>query len=253
MKITQEVMLVLDECRVDGGKLYLPERQLDRKLYVAVDKVLKLLGGKWNRKERAHLFGQPIREKFDAVILTGEICDLQKELQFFETPVEVVEELLAGIPQGATVLEPSAGKGAIVRGLLDRGYEVVACEQHDPFRDTLRDFQNSGKFSMMEERDFLTVNPDDYVPFDAVVANPPFTGQQDVDHVSHMIDFLKKGGRLATVMSNGVTFRQTKKTLALIEKLNEMEMFEITPLPEGAFKASGTNVNTVLVKGVKTR
>ena len=106
-------------------------------------------------------------------------------------------------------------------------------------------------FSMMPGRDFLAVNPDDYVPFDAVVANPPFSAQQDVTHVSHMIDFLKEGGRLATVMSNGVTFRQTKKTLALTEKLEDMEEFDITPLPEGAFKTSGTGVSTVIVKGVK--
>ena len=251
MKITQDVMLVLDECRVEDLKLFLPDRQLDRKLYVAVNKVLALLGGKWNRKAKAHLFGEPIREKFGAVMLTGEVIDLKRELQFFETPATVVAELLANLPEGMTVLEPSAGKGAIVRALLGHQCRVVACEQHEPFRHTLREFEASALFSMVEERDFLAVRPSDYPPFDAVVANPPFTRQQDVTHVSHMIDFLKKGGRLATVMSNGVTFRQTKKTLALIEKLEDMEEFGITPLPGGAFTASGTGVQTVIVTGTK--
>jgi hypothetical protein len=227
---------------------------LDRKLYVAVDKVLKLLGGKWHRKERVHLFEQPIREKFDAVILTGEICDLQKELQFFETPDAVVEELLVGILHGAVVLEPSAGKGAIVGGLLELGCYIDMYELHEPFHAELEALDSPTGEEPSHVKlcgtDFLDAEPEPL--YDAVVANPPFTAQQDVDHVSHMIGFLKKGGRLAAVMSNGVTFRQTKKTLALLEKLSEdMQMFEITPLPEGAFKASGTGVNTVIVKGVK--
>lgn len=40
-KIPEEVLDILAECRVEGDTLYLPNVQLDRKLYVAVNKVLE--------------------------------------------------------------------------------------------------------------------------------------------------------------------------------------------------------------------
>ncbi len=48
--------------------------------------------------------------------------------------------------------------------------------------------------------------------FDRVVMNPPFERQQDIDHVSRAAGMLKPGGRLVSVMSAGVTFRENNKT-----------------------------------------
>ncbi len=48
MKISNEVANVLGESRIDGNLLYIPDYQLERKLYSSVDKVLKAITGKWN-------------------------------------------------------------------------------------------------------------------------------------------------------------------------------------------------------------
>lgn len=55
MNIDSKVLDVLGNSTMDGNSLKLTG-QLDRSLYVAVNKVLELAGGKWNRKSQSHLF-----------------------------------------------------------------------------------------------------------------------------------------------------------------------------------------------------
>ena len=51
--------------------------------------------------------------------------------------------------------------------------------------------------------DFL--NPSEWATafkYDRIIANPPFTKNQDIDHVMQMWNFLKPGGRIVSIMSN---------------------------------------------------
>jgi hypothetical protein len=50
MKIDNDVANVLINSNVKDNLLYLPPEQLERSLYLRVNKVLQSLGGKWNRK-----------------------------------------------------------------------------------------------------------------------------------------------------------------------------------------------------------
>jgi hypothetical protein len=45
MKVKSDVLDVLAKSKVEGNILYLPNVQLDRKLYVDVNKILEDLGG----------------------------------------------------------------------------------------------------------------------------------------------------------------------------------------------------------------
>jgi type I restriction-modification system DNA methylase subunit len=72
------------------------------------------------------------------------------------------------------------------------------------------------------------------------------TRELDIDHVMHAFKFLKPGGKLVSVMSAGITFRQDRKAVAFREML-EAHNGQIIPLPEGSFKESGTGVNAVIV------
>ncbi|EDR2800677.1 SAM-dependent methyltransferase, partial [Salmonella enterica subsp. enterica serovar Havana] len=54
MQISTEVLNVLSRCRAEGNFLFLAD-QLDRSIYVKTNKVLEAAGGKWNRKEQAHI------------------------------------------------------------------------------------------------------------------------------------------------------------------------------------------------------
>jgi hypothetical protein len=55
-RINEDARRVLETAEIDGNYVRLPN--LDRRTYAKVDKVLQLLGGKWNgnRKIRAHVF-----------------------------------------------------------------------------------------------------------------------------------------------------------------------------------------------------
>ena len=56
VEIGDEVADILRRGEWDGTLFRLPPGQLDRKVYEQVDKVLRALGGKWNRSARGHLF-----------------------------------------------------------------------------------------------------------------------------------------------------------------------------------------------------
>lgn len=245
MRISQEVLNILDQCRVEGNLLFLPDMQIDRKLYTAVNKVLDLMGGKWNRKSKAHIFSiDNTADLLGQCIETGEITDIYKELQFFETPKAVVDLMLeyADLQPSDLILEPSAGKGAIALEMLKRGHKVTACEIHEPFALMLWE-----RIQHVENCDFLQWDPIGFI-FNKIVANPPFTRQQDIDHVNRMLDMVEPGGRVVCIMSAGVRFRQNRKTLDFIAMLDrDTKHYEFIDLPEGSFKESGTMVNTVLL------
>jgi hypothetical protein len=121
MKIKEEVVKIIDNSNIKGNKLWLPQA-LDRKTYVAVNKVLELMGLKWNKKEKCHIAGSDISEIVNDIINTGEVIDHKKEDQFYETPREIVEMMIsaADIKEDDTVLEPSAGHGAILSVLTEK-------------------------------------------------------------------------------------------------------------------------------------
>lgn len=243
MKVGDDVLTVLDRTRCDGGRLYLPE-QLDRQLYVRVAKVIEAAGGKWSRKESAHVFPSgEAADAIDQVLLTGAVARAQ-DTGWFPTPPAVVDRLMALVSPspGMWALEPSAGRGAIAGPLLARGCNVVAVEQDPAMAQELAVLPGCITAAV---GDFLEVIPN--ATFDVVVMNPPFGRQADVVHVTHALGFLAPGAQLVAVMSAGVTFRGDRRTAALRELVDERGG-EIRPLPPGSFRESGTMVNTVILK-----
>jgi len=240
VKISNDVLDVLGNCITNANLLLLP-RQLDRKLYEKTNKVIEAAGGKWNRKAKGHLFGCDAVDAMDQIILTGEITTRQ-DVGYFPTPASIVDQLieLAELSPGLLVLEPSAGRGAIASRLLQTGCEVDCVEL---LADNVEYLRKLDLFPFRD--DFLTFEPDRY--YDRVVMNPPFSRQADIHHVNHAMKFLKPGGILVSVMSAGVIFRSNRLTVDF-KNMVAAHDGEIIPLPEGAFKESGTLVNTVVVK-----
>ena len=219
-------------------------RQLDRKLYVEVNAALEALGGKWNKKAKAHIFVEDPADALERVLLDGAFHDAKRDLDQFFTPPELAEEIVkrAGV-RGKTVLEPSAGAGALVLRCLEAGAQYVTCVERDvKLVAGLCKIPWDGSRVYVIEGDFLTVSLGKY---ERVVMNPPFSKRQDVAHVTRAFDLLAPGGRLVAVMSAGVEFRTDKLTSAfraIMEAHGDLER-----LPEQSFKASGTDVRTVLV------
>lgn len=251
MKIPANILPILGAVTIEGNVVKLTG-QLDRPTYEAVNKVLVALGGKWTRKT-GHVFAD--RDPEDAIqqaLASGEVSTAQ-DMGFFPTPEEVIRRMFHLLPSvaGKTVLEPSAGTGALVNAALGLGAYVDPIEL-DPTRWAgLNDQYLSREEPRLGEpkrADFLSVCPprDPGGEYDFVIMNPPFGKQADIPHVRHALRFLKPGGELVSVMSAGVLFRSDKKTTdfrALIERLNGT----IQRVPEGAFRESGTMVNTCIV------
>lgn len=243
MNISPEVLEVLNRSTITDNSLTLPPEQLDRDLYVKVDKVLKAAGGKWNRKAKAHLFQDDPRKVLGLAIETGKIVDPKKEFEAFYTPPRLAKLLVeeAKVGPAMTVLEPSAGEGAIALALREHwASPEIKCFEVRP-----ESFKKIEAAFATVCCDFLQVEPIGYA-FDRVVMNPPFSNGQDVDHVMHAWKFLKPGGRLVSIMSAGVKFRNDNKYKTFRSFVEEIGG-RIVDLPEGSFKASGTNVNTVMV------
>lgn len=243
MRVSPDVLAILDRCTADGDKLFLPAGQLDRKLYEAVNKVLVAAGGKWNRSAKAHLFTESPADVIDRTITSGEIVSAKQALGFFETPPEVIARLicLAELEQGLAVLEPSAGLGAIVNAVQPITGHVAAVEVDEKRAGALI---SAGVAAWVAEADFLTIEGG-HEMFDRVVMNPPFARQQDIDHATHALGFLKPDGLLVSVMSVSVTYRENRKAEAF-RKLVADRGGWFEELPEDAFEASGTGVHTVI-------
>lgn len=233
-----ELKKILNECSINGNIVKLPDIQLERKLYQNVAKKIELIGGKWNRSAKGFVFKEDPTELFEA-IKNGENKNLKKEYQFFETPQELAEKLTWCIPIGTrTVLEPSAGQGAIVRAINKKweDVDVFHCELMELNRKQFR-----GKSTYIQD-DFLTLPFE--MKFDVVVANPPFAKNQDIEHFYKMMEHAEKA--VISIMSNHWRTSKNKKESdfrAFLEGLGA----EVIEIPAGTFKCSGTGVSACVV------
>lgn len=247
IRLDTNILAILSDAQVDGNVVRLT-RQIDRKEYVAVNDVLAALGGKWDRKAKGHVFGEDPAARLDLAILTGQV-ERPKDFGFFPTPPDVAARVaeLADPRDYELVLEPSAGDGALIDAVLERApfAGVFAVELLEGNYKGLVARYASNPRMRMWRGDFLSIAPEPR--YHRVVANPPFAGRADIDHVVRAWDWLAPGGRLVAIMSAGVRFRQDGKTMAFRAFVDQYGG-EIDDLPEGAFKPSGTMVRTVVVR-----
>lgn len=247
--VSDDVRSVLSRLRWDDAACVISE-QLDQKLYRRVNDVLEACGGIWNKKSKTHRFGIDGEERVYDVVTCGYYVPPANELkasQYFPTPVSVGERLfnifnLYGFDANSTLLEPSAGDGALVRLAIKRGFSKknVACVERDPAmaeKLTLDGFTT-------QCADFLTVQPSQI--YSHIAMNPPFRLGQDIEHVLHAMQFLSPGGQLAAIMSYGIMFRTDRRTVAFREFLRQYGQIE-EELEAGEFKESGTMVRTIMI------
>jgi predicted RNA methylase len=246
MRIEPVIIDILDRGRSEGEVYYLPQGQLDRKVYERVNKVLELAGGKWNRKCGGHVFADPASDALEPIFLNGQIADLRREFQVFETPQDLAADIVAraAVEHGHGVLEPSAGSGRIAAEAKRAGGQV-ACVEIRP--EAIAGLREQG-FASVIEADFLALPTGPPGPlFDRVVMNPPFAKGADAKHVLHALKFLRPGGRLVSVMAGSAPYRTAGAYRHLHQVLGDL-IHKFSPLPEGAFRDAGTDVNTCLLE-----
>lgn len=247
-EISNDVIEILRAAHCEGFQLYLPDQQLDKKLYARVNEILERLGGKWKGgKIRAHVFEEepaPLLEN----ILVGKIKPPDNPLDFYETPDEIIDQMLAllTLTEPRSFLESSAGNGAILRKLIAKFPRAVAhaCEI-DPKR--IKRLQEISVTCRLElhERDFL----EHQALYDLIVMNPPFTATRNkfeyTAHIKHAWGLLQPKGELVSVAPAGLLTSDIKQIRALRDLAKGHG--KIVRLPENAFKESDTSVKTVLL------
>ena len=105
--IDEKTLAILSRVTVEGNNIFLTCGQLDRKQYTAVNEVLENMGGKWNKKAKAHVYDTDPTDALEQVLLSGEIVP-PKKYGYFPTPPELAKRVieLAEIEPGMSVLEP---------------------------------------------------------------------------------------------------------------------------------------------------
>lgn len=194
-------------------------------------------------KSEIHNPANPVKQKIKK--LESEV-KFRKIAGYFPTPKTIIEKMLnyADIQEGELILEPSAGNGNILDSITDflqlngMSANIEAIEWNFSLREILE-----LKEYKLVANDFIEYAK--YNSFDKILMNPPFEKNQDIHHVLHAYKCLKNGGRIVAIMSTHFTFANDSASVNFRDWLEDKGYYE--KLPEGAFKESGTNVNTVMV------
>lgn len=228
----QEISMMIPE----GNILKLPTNfQLTQ--YAKVKKLLLKAGGVYKRN--TFVF------KSDAAAIQNSFCageDMNKvkKFQYFPTPPQLVKKALekADVQPHHSWLEPSAGQGHIADELMKISTNGCLVELMDDNVDVLRE-----KHYDVQHIDFLEFNGGLY---DRIVANPPFTNNQDIKHIQKMYEHLANDGVLVSYSS--LSWKIGSQRIQNDFK-NWLEAVgaEIELIEAGEFRSSGTEVSTVLI------
>jgi phospholipid N-methyltransferase len=220
--------------------------------YAAVKKVLLTAGGKY---QRCTFVFEEDAAKVQERLLGGEAINDKKEFQFFPTPKDLAEEMVANatIHEDHRILEPSAGQGAICDAIMDHivefSEEGMLCTV-ELMDQNVKALRRKGYSPM--HMDFLDMPSIYNEQFDRIIANPPFAKGQDADHTMKMWELLKPGGSMVVIISNSYQYNQTKKYQLFREFLESIDDgLGIYEIPPGRFKESGTTIATTMLHAIK--
>lgn len=237
----------------------------DRKVYVEVDRALSRLagGGRWNTRERAHLYDRDPRPDLQTLTGTAVLpppCPTRdKELSYWATPPPLAATLIDGLDlqPGARVLEPSAGDGALVRALHEAHPHVhITAIEPDQGRRTVLCCTGPTGLHVWDGtlEDYAAFAGPAGIRFDAVVMNPPFTLPDRryawAEHLTLAWDRLLPGGRLRAIVPASLEYGRQRPIAAARALLTDAGG-TWREAPNGAFQASGTGVHTLIVDATK--
>lgn len=227
----------------DGWKKYLPGSKTEG------------TGGKANdyRQEKATDFDRAKAVYFGKQKKNSRTKS-QEGHDYFATPEPIGYKMVQWLQSkpGQSLLEPSAGDGAIARWMPDNTYNTVV----EPSRDLTPKLMRNVAGAKVVESTFE--NFDLHNKFDGIAMNPPFGhgGKTAVEHVAKAYQHLKDGGRLIAIIPDGPACQKhfdkwfygdpEAKRKADRGIADGVLMADIH-LPSVTFDRAGTNVNTHMV------
>ena len=239
-----EVIDIIKQCSADGNILRLPKIELSREDYLVVKKAIEKYGGKWKGgKTFGFVFAD--RDAGDIIdsMLNGS-ADIKTDFQFFATPSDSADLMVAKleIQPYEKILEPSAGNGALINAVLRLHSDItIDCYELNPLnRKVLEKMANVNVLG-----DDFTKRLDDE-EYDVIIANPPFSKNQDIIHLMKMWDNLRYGGRIACITNTHWMFANDTKSTEFRDWILGKYTFQ-HEFPNGTFKESGTDIATILL------
>ena len=235
---------ILKHCTLEDSVLKLPKVQFNKKSYAEAKKWIEEAGGSW-QGGKVQGFTFPFNaERVFSILREGKRCNLQQDFQFFATPPEVADWLVmlaGGVHEDEKVLEPSAGTGSIIDAIHRSCPDVIVdCYELMP--------ENK---EILAKKDNIRILGDDFTKcdvaqYDKIIANPPFSKNQDIRHVRRMYECLNPGGVLAAITGPHWEFGSESECKDFRQWLedNGGKKFEIE---EGTFKESGTGTKTIAI------
>ncbi len=239
-----ETLEILRNSKIEGNIVKLPPAKLDRNQYLEVKKKLELIGGKWKGGKVAGFVFEEDPTDLLKQIVSGKDINLKKEYQFFETPTALADQLVeyAQITKDDTILEPSAGRGAIIKAIN----RLIPTKKVDYFElmDINKTFLAKLINANLKGSDFTKSKKS--TKYSKIIANPPFRKNQDIEHIKLMYDRLSVGGKLVSIASNHWRYSSNKKETEFRDWVNSINgvIFDIKP---GAFEKSGTKIATCIL------
>lgn len=255
--IPDDILDILQQATIDGNVIKL-NGQLDRPTYDKVNKYLVGIGAKWDRKLGGHVCTMGDAAALLERLQSGDGFNLIQGLQFYPTPDAVAKTLVdLACPwtgkRNILAMEPSAGRGAIVKHLAEKCRWVDAVELNPPFR---ADIEDAGARYVSTE-DFLEIQPSQR--FEVIAMNPPFADSRDALHVMQAVKWLAKGGVLVAIVPTMFTEKTTGEYKAIQTFIENAKhdwygfTFEVVmKLSSDTFKAAGVQPNTMIIKVVRT-
>lgn len=232
-------------CEITGNTVRLPKIQFNKTVYAKVKKLFENAGAQWEgNKTQAFVFPfNPERIMND--LKAGKEINIQQDYQFFETPDEIADwmvELAGGISPADCILEPSAGQGAIIKAIHRKAPDIIVnyCEYMPENQEILKNIRNVNYLHY----DFQKLDTGN--KFSKIIANPPFSKNQDIEHVQKMYHHLTEDGTLVSITGVSWTFLDNKAAKHFREWIHKVNA-EVYDLPKGKFKDSGTGIETKIV------
>lgn len=182
----------------------------------------------------------------------------QEGHDYFATPEPIGYKMVQWLQSkpGQSLLEPSAGDGAIARWMPDNTYNTVV----EPSRDLTPKLMRNVAGAKVVESTFE--NFDLHNKFDGIAMNPPFGKGKDrggklaMEHVAKAYKHLKDGGRLIAIIPDGPAcqkrfdkwfYGDPEAKRKEDRGISDGVLMADIHLPSVTFEREGTNVNTRMV------
>lgn len=240
-----------EHCTVSHNVIKLGSTQLSREDYLQIKKLLESRGGKWKGGKTSGFVFDSDAEMIYLSICSGDMENKKNVYQFFPTPDNIADRMVEklDIPDEIVkVLEPSAGRGALIEAVHRKRPNIIvdAYEINPDCYYALEQLWNV----QLHKGDFLDVDEEE--KFDYIIANPPFAKNADIRHFTKMFSVLKTGGRMCCIISSHALECKGREESEFKEWMYSLHP-DVEELPAGAFKTAGTDVRTFMVTAKKTK